>query len=76
MKMNCKIGFMSLLVITLVIFLFLVSDKVEAQKECVGLGPGPCKQVRNCMAACIKKGYKVGQCVAWKDDDPFKCCCT
>ncbi|XP_019096809.1 PREDICTED: defensin-like protein 74 [Camelina sativa] len=72
--MNSKIGFMSLLVITSVIFLFLVSDKVEAQKECVG--PGPCKQVRNCMAACIKKGYKVGQCVAWKDDDPFKCCCT
>ncbi|XP_019092444.1 PREDICTED: defensin-like protein 74 [Camelina sativa] len=71
MKMNCKIGFVSLLVITSVIFLFLVPDKVEAQKECVG----PCELVPNCMAACINKGYQVGQCVAWKEDDPFICCC-
>ncbi|AEE74487.1 hypothetical protein ISN45_At03g006930 [Arabidopsis thaliana x Arabidopsis arenosa] len=73
--MNYKIGIMSLLVITSIIFLFLVPDKVEAQKECIG----PCDMFTDCQAACvgIRKGYNYGQCVAWKpkDDDPFTCCC-
>ncbi|KAG7576356.1 hypothetical protein ISN45_Aa03g007480 [Arabidopsis thaliana x Arabidopsis arenosa] len=70
--MNYKIGFMSLLVITSIIFLFLVPDKVEAQKECIA----PCTLVGDCTAACISKGYTVGQCVGWKDKDPFICCCN
>ncbi|KAG7576355.1 hypothetical protein ISN45_Aa03g007480 [Arabidopsis thaliana x Arabidopsis arenosa] len=74
--MNYKIGFMSLLVITSIIFLFLVPGstfyKVEAQKECIA----PCTLVGDCTAACISKGYTVGQCVGWKDKDPFICCCN
>ncbi|KAL1216439.1 Defensin-like protein 74 [Cardamine amara subsp. amara] len=71
--MNYKVGFMSLLVVTSVIFLFLlVPDKVEAEKDCIGVEP--CKESWGCMAACITKGYKRGQCVGW--DNPNICCCN
>ncbi|ESQ43261.1 hypothetical protein EUTSA_v10015992mg [Eutrema salsugineum] len=69
--MNYKIGFMSFVVIISIIFIFLlVSEKIEAQTECVG----PCGLVRDCTAACISKGYQIGQCVGW--DDPDICCCN
>ncbi|XP_019096802.1 PREDICTED: putative defensin-like protein 73 [Camelina sativa] len=70
--MNCKIGFMSSLVITSIVILFLlVSGNVEAEPQnCIGL----CKMLFDCSAACIKMGYVTGQCVGSKNPDI--CCCN
>ncbi|XP_019092442.1 PREDICTED: putative defensin-like protein 73 [Camelina sativa] len=69
--MNCKIGFMSFMVIISIVFLFLlVSGKVEAEpQKCIG----SCTSSSACGNSCIKMGYKIGECAGWKNPD--KCCC-
>ncbi|EFH58763.1 hypothetical protein ARALYDRAFT_317561 [Arabidopsis lyrata subsp. lyrata] len=68
--MNCKIGFMSFVVMTSLVILFLlVSGKVEAKPKCIG----SCEILGDCGIACMKKGYLFGQCVGWSN--PNTCCC-
>ncbi|ESQ43262.1 hypothetical protein EUTSA_v10015626mg [Eutrema salsugineum] len=69
--MNCKVGFMSFVMICSIIILFLmVVGKVEAQAQCIGL----CDMLADCATACIKMGYQTGQCVGW--NNPNNCCCN
>ncbi|CAF2102813.1 hypothetical protein BRARA_E03247 [Brassica rapa] len=70
MKINCKIGFMSFLMIASVLVIFLVvPEKVEAEPQCIGL----CGMIFDCPTACIRMGYQSGQCVGW--ENPDQCCC-
>ncbi|CAL9219930.1 unnamed protein product [Arabidopsis halleri] len=70
--MSCKIGFMSFVVITSIVILFLLvsAGKVEAEPQCIGT----CEMLFDCNTACIKMGYLFGQCVGWKS--PNICCCN
>ncbi|XP_018490514.1 putative defensin-like protein 73 [Raphanus sativus] len=70
MKTNCKIGFMSFLMIASVLIILLtVPAKVEAEPQCIGL----CGMILDCTTACIRMGYHFGQCVGF--NDPYQCCC-
>ncbi|CAF1936908.1 unnamed protein product [Brassica oleracea var. botrytis] len=67
---NCKIGFMSFLMIASVLIIFLtVPEKVEADGQCIGR----CGMIFDCATACIRMGYQSGQCVGW--ENPNQCCC-
>ncbi|KAL0744230.1 hypothetical protein Bca4012_085743 [Brassica carinata] len=70
MKTNCKIGFMSFLMIASVLIIFpMLPEKVEAHEECIG----KCGIILDCNTACIRMGYQFGQCVGW--NYPTQCCC-
>ncbi|XP_019092446.1 PREDICTED: putative defensin-like protein 73 [Camelina sativa] len=70
--MNCKIGFMSCVVLTSIVILFLlVSGIVEAQKaQCIGT----CDVLFDCSFACANKGYSHGHFVFYRS--PNECCCN
>ncbi|KAL0888999.1 hypothetical protein Bca101_012983 [Brassica carinata] len=72
--MNCKIGFLSFLMISSLIILFItVQGEVEAAMlHCLD---DPCSLV-NCLVECTRSGYKTGQCVPTKEhpEEPFCCC--
>ncbi|KAF8092682.1 hypothetical protein N665_0405s0008 [Sinapis alba] len=72
--MNCKIGFLSFVMFSSIIILFLtVQGKVEAAElHCL---EDPCTFLVDCPADCTRSGYKTGQCVPTKKDPAVRLCC-